>query len=253
MSRYGAPTFNSLLKDCVLWFPGSDCAAVSGGGYDTFPIIPSGVAVTNNGTFTKTDLGNNKSVLNFDGSTNYISLTDNAAWDLFTNDFTISLWFKTNTTGEHRLVSQFVDANNFWLVDYYLNSPDMRLYIAAKVSGTTTMYYEISLSSHVNDTWYFITITKSGTTPGTWTMYLDGVSKTVTASPAFNGTAPALAAALNVMFRPPTKYYSGNLAHLMIFKGRALTQPEIKLLMNRTHPITGAGLMPVNGDYWRTS
>ena len=46
-------------------------------GANAFPIVPSGVTVTNNGTWTKDDLGNNKSVLRFNGSTNYVSLSFN--------------------------------------------------------------------------------------------------------------------------------------------------------------------------------
>jgi hypothetical protein len=49
-----------------------------------------------------------------------------------------------------------------------------------------------------------------------------------------------------------TIYGDGNIKDLMIFT-RALSQPEIKLLMNRTHPLTGAGLMPATGEYWRLS
>ena len=113
MSRKGAPTFNSLLDKCVLWATLQDSAGVSGG-IDEFPILPSGVTVTNNGTFTKTDLGNNKSVLNFNGSTNYISLTDNDAWDVFEDDFTITMWVNYDSISANKaLLSQYVDANNY--------------------------------------------------------------------------------------------------------------------------------------------
>lgn len=52
MSRYGAPTFSSLLNSCVLWAPLQHSAGVSGD-IDEFPILPSGVTVTNNDTWTK--------------------------------------------------------------------------------------------------------------------------------------------------------------------------------------------------------
>lgn len=251
MSRYGAPQFSSLLKDCVLWATMQDSAGVSGG-IDEFPILPSGVMVTNNGTFTKTALGNNRSVLNFDGSTNYISLTDNDAWDIFGTDytssqFTISGWIKFLTPTTHVIIvsQRYVNNTNRWHVfwSYTLNY----LVVEGIVSGSSIGYKYIPFTP-TNDVWYYITIVKSGLN---CYMYINSDLQSVQTTTAFSGVT-TFATPLTIGFEN-TWYAKCNLAHLMIWKGRALTQPEIELLMNRTHPITGAGLMPANGDYWRLS
>lgn len=246
MSRYGAPTFNSLLKDCVLWFPGSDCAAVSGGGYDTFPIMPSGVTVTNNGTFTKTDLGNNKSVLNFDGSTNYTQLT-NSNNEFTTNltNFNISTWVKPTVTSGLRplfvicggvctwnatnglVYSIFIFNNNLYFQWY----TGKTTYGSGNVTFTSTDWSHLSLNKANGHVYIFI----NGTIA--LTIYNATISLPTNRGYIRIGNDWA-------------NYFIGNLKDMM-YISRPLSVEEIKLLMNRTHPITGAGLMPANGDYYR--
>ncbi len=245
MSRYGASTFSSLLKDCVLWAPLQHSAGVSGD-IDEFPIIPSGVTVTNGGTFTKSSLGNNKSVLNFDGSTNYISLSDNDAWAFWDSNFTVGMWFRKNTTHNTIFIKQTTDLNNqitFW---YISSSNQISLYI--KVNGIENASYVWNFTPSLN-VWYHFTIVRSGST---CLIYINGNPQTPsTIYQAFRNTSN-IGAVLRIG-SDLVNYHNGNIKDFMIFKGRALTQPEIKLLMNRTHPITGAGLMPANGEYWRLS
>ena len=122
VTRKGGSNFPSLLDSCVLWAPLQHSAGVSGD-IDEFPIIPSGVIITNNGTFTKTSLGNNKSVLNFDGSTNRIALSDNASFTLGTNAFSLAMWINLSSVNEiHTLFhlfaatkqAEFVVLQNLW-------------------------------------------------------------------------------------------------------------------------------------------
>ena len=247
MSRYGASTFSSLLKDCVLWAPLQHSAGVSGD-IDEFPIIPSGVTVTNSGTFTKSSLGNNKSVLNFDGSTNRISLSDNASFTLGTNAFSLAMWVNLSSVNAiHTLFHLFAATNSG--LELYTNASAK---LCLKVSDTSTagnMVDTIGAATLVTSTWYHVTVTRSGST---FTVYLNATSDSTGSSAASIIDPTAIA----IGCRPagtPDQYHYGNIKDLMIYKGRALTQPEIKLLMARTHPITGAGLMPANGEYWRLS
>ena len=243
MSRYGASTFSSLLKDCVLWAPLQHSAGVSGD-IDEFPIIPSGVTVTNNGTFTKTSLGNNRSVFNFDGSTNYISLSDNDAWSFGTGDFTMSFWVRfLNSVGTEYILEQYASSSSRYNV------------IASNSNGTImfgrfTGSWDIKVTNTVfsANTWTLLTITR---TSGNAYMYVNGIlDRTDANTTDYINISGALT--VGVHNDSPSLYrLNGNIKDLMIFKGRALTQPEIKLLMNRTHPITGAGLLPGGYDYWR--
>jgi hypothetical protein len=216
--------------------------------YDEFPIIPSGVTVTNNGTFTKTSLGNNKSVLNFDGSTNRISLSDNTSFTLGTNAFSLVMWINLSSVNAiHTLFHLFAATNSG--VELYTNASAK---LCLKVSDTSTagnMVDATGSATLVASTWYHITVTRSGST---FTIYINATSDSTGSSAASIIDPTAIA----IGCRPtgtPDQYHYGNIKDVMLINGKALSLPEIKLLMNRTHPETGAGLMPANGEYYRLS
>jgi hypothetical protein len=243
-TSYGASKFPSLFNSCILWAPLQHSAGVSGD-IDEFPIIPTGVTVTNNGTFTKDDLGNNKSVLKFDETNNYISLSDITAWNFFNSDCTVSFWLRANAI-EHQCfhISQLVDVNTYIGIGY---ASGPKFTVVGKVSGVTKFDYDIMGVTPTVGTWMHVIAIRSGSS---LIFYKDGVSQTVTTNTAFNESVD-IAASLTVGY---SGYYygtTGNIKDLMIFT-RALSLPEIKLLMNRTHPVTGAGLIDT-GRYWRLS
>ena len=211
-------------------------------------------------TWTKDDLGNNKSVLNFDGSTNYISLTDNDAWYFGTGDFSISFWVKITyfpSSAWLTIIGQKTsyDSNASWVITYqtYNNSSVDSFLLSTYGDGVTQDidYWRISQASLLN-TWAHIVIVKTGTTAK---LYRDGTLisavENALSSNIYNSTAPLIIGASSYSGTYNNFLY-GQLKDLMIWKGRVLTQAEIKLLMNRTHPITGRGLID-SGKYWRLS
>lgn len=247
MSRKGAPAFSSLLNSCVLWAPLQHSAGVSGD-IDEFPILPSGVTVTNDGTFTKTALGNNCSVLNFDGSTNRITFSDSASFTLGTNAFSLVMWVNLSSVNTIHTLCHLFAATNSGLELYTSASAKLCL----KVSDTSTagnMVDATGSSTLEASTWYHIAVTRSGST---FTVYINAISDSTGSSAASIIDPTAIA----IGCRPtgtPDQYHYGTIKDVMLINGKALSVQEIKLLMNRTHPITGAGLMPVNGEYWRLS
>lgn len=248
MSRYGASTFPSLLKDCVLWAPLQDSAGVSGG-IDEFPILPSGVTATNNGTFTKTDLGNNKSVLNFDGSTNYISLTTNEAWNWGSGYYSVFCWVKfvADSPSKYLIIWSHYLSDSTRIQLFYKNVNGGGLGFDAFTSGTITI--DILQNSYKWDfgVWYHVGVVKDATNIK---LYKNGeivVTGSLVTYADHSGVF-----LIGDGYTATVAKVNGNIKDLMIFKGRALTQPEIELLMNRTHPITGAGLLD-SGRYYKLS
>ena len=240
-TSYGASKFPSLFQNCILWAPLFHSAGVSGD-IDEFPIIPVGVTVTNNGTFTKDDLGNNKSVLKFDGSTNSIRYTNVSSLYFGSNNFTVTFWIKANS---------IIAANNIIFSSQESIGDYSPLLInwgsGFEAMGSSGASWDLDLTSTVTpvvDTWYYVTITRSG---NTFTMHINGISNSsVTYSNSLMTANNYFYIGSNL---PVNRYLSGNLKDFMIFT-RALSLPEIKLLMNRTHPVTGAGLIDT-GKYWR--
>lgn len=245
-TSFGAPQ-SSLFDKCVLYAPLTDCAAISGG-YNVYPILPSGVTITNAGTFTKSSLGNNQNVLIFDGNTNYITITDSADFYLGANPFSVFFWINVGSsslTGNVGICGQIPSnggvANTGW--DIYLESGIPRWYW---YNGTTTAGYSSTYGAITNATWYNFAFIGDGSTLKIY------INSTQYGSVACTNVADS---SLN-FYLGGSQYWTdinGTLMHYGLWKGRALSQAEIKLLMNRTHPITGRGIMPANGDYWRLS
>jgi len=216
--------YQELFEGAVLWFTGYDQTNLG------FPILPAGVTVTPNGTFYKTDLGNNKSVLNFDGSTNYMSLSDNDAWHMWLGDATFAAWASiANLTSHVVFLTQRVDGSN--QLGIYRNYTNNILVLFIISSGVDVGVFSCPFSPTQN-VWYHISILRSGTS---CLMYINGVSQTVTQIAAF-ATVPNLSAAFNIGYGSAQGYATGNLKDLLVYKGRALTQVEIVTLMRLTEP-----------------
>jgi hypothetical protein len=235
--------FPDLFRSCIFWWPGLHCAGVSGD-FDEFPILPSGVTVTNNGTFTKTDLGNNKSVVNFNGSTNYISLSDCDDWYIYGGDFTICAWIKYIASDHRGFITQ-KDESNFASI----YGSDRGIYI----SGTSAVCYCTTSYTFMEGGWYHLTIQRSGN--AVCIMYANGVQIDVTELNPWSYLEHNISSPLYIGYDTAfsSSFLNGNIKDLMIWKNRLLTQPEIKLLMNRTNPVSGEGMIPGPYDYWRLS
>jgi len=245
--------FPSLFDKAVFWWPGSHCAGYTSD-YNEFPIIPSGVTVTNYGTWTKTDLGNNKGILNFDGSTNYLTLTNNDAWNFGSGGFTIAFWLKQTS----RVLNNFLMGQPQYSGGWYGYGP---MVIQINASGHVTIAFASAsdsgwialVTSNVVlplDTWGFITFTRIG---NLITIYYDSTPAGTTSTPV-NIYNSADVFKIGGYYRTgDNEYFNGSIKDLLIYKGRALTLSELTLIMRKTHPLTGTGLLPGPYDYWRLS
>lgn len=239
-NSYGASKTPDLFRNCVLWFTGAHTAAISGD-FDEFPIIPSGVTVTNNPVssgWTKDDLLNNKSVMRFDGSTNYVSLSDNAAWNFGSGDFTICFWANSLiTTGYGCAIGQAPSGASRWVCYQYADANRLDIYVSGGLSTT-------SPTTFTPNAWHFVTIR--------------GISGSVAIGidlgfgTAATGAMPDISGVLMIGNQQySAQYWTGNIKDLVIYKNRALTLPELTLLMRKTHPVTGTGVVPGPYSYWR--
>jgi len=217
-----------IMSQCVLWWQGRDQTTTG------FPILPAGVMVTPSGTWANDlSLGNNKTLKTFNGSTNYISLTDNDAWYFGTSPVTICCWIKSPTIPVIRyLIWQQTDRNNTFEVS--LGNGYTRC--ASVVSGSYIFDINSGSGSIASNTWYHITFIRSGSSQ---VIYIDGIQKGTTATSSaalINFTGPFYIGYEPNGYGIPSSYWYGNVKDLMIFKGRALTQPEIITLMRLTEP-----------------
>lgn len=236
--RRGAPLFPALMNDCVLWWPGLETTE--------FPIIPSGVTVTPNGMFTKTDLGNNKQVVNFDGtnSNNIIFGTLGTNFAFGTDPMSMCFWFKVSGSTTHAILSRYTTWDTD--LDFYIYFDSSTQYFTYHVLPSTTSPYTISTTTQTPATdWVHVAFVKGN--GGVYTSYLNGVyQESITNTTAQTNNKSTISMGFGV-----TTGMVKVLKDLFIFKGRALSLGDIKFLMNRTHPITGRDLLPGGYDYYK--
>ena len=195
-------------------------------GDNGFLVLPDGVSITPAGTFTTIELASGQEILVFDGSTNYITITDHALWDFWNSDLTICLWAKfANITGTKGIIGQYASGDSRAYV--YLSGGDIGL--VGKISSTVyTFDYNVTSAITSANTWYHIAIVRSG---NLCLIYINAVSQSVTITTAFNGTT-AIGAVMSIG-KINTVYHTGNIKDLHIFK-RALSQDQIAKLMDDT-------------------
>lgn len=260
-TSFGAPQTAGLLDKCVLYAPLTDCSAISGG-YNVYPILPSGVTVTNNGSWFKDNLGNNQYNLH-QTSSNYITITDSPDFYLGANPFSVCFWVVPSIGA---LTTQYVicgqvptdgaTANTSFMIMLYNGIPRWYNWTGSAIIAYNSTYGALSGGDWSNNvmtsgTYYHLAFVGDGSTVKIYinsTQY-GSVACTNVADSSLNfylGGSP---------ITPSTNWhhFAGMLMHFGLWKGRALSVAEIKLMMNLTHPVTGRGLMPANGEYWRLS
>ena len=197
-------------------------------GDNGFPILPDGVTITPAGTFTINKLKNGLNCYKFDGSTNYITISDHESWTLFEGDFTIAGWINfTTIVASKGIIGQYADANNYWSI-VWDTSNVIQLY--GITSSTVNFNYTCPLIAAAN-TWYHLVVIKSGTT---CLMYINGSPVTVTVGQAFRNTTN-IAAVLSLGRSISTYYQLGNEKDMMVFKGRVLNMDQIGALIRESY------------------
>ena len=196
-------------------------------GDNGFPILPDEVTVTPNGTFAVQKMKDGRHYWNFDGSTNYITISDHASWSMFTSDFTIVAWVKFDSIAANRtIIGQYTDANNQWFVRWTTGNV-IQLY--GITSSTARFDFTCSLTP-VAGTWYHVVVQRSGSS---CIMYINGVAQTVTQTTAFSATATDIAAVLSIG-KINTEYQAGNTKDLQIFT-KALIMDQVSALYQETY------------------
>ena len=152
----------------------------------------------------------------FDGTGDYLSLADNANFELGSGDFTIEFYINsTQTHGSYySAVSKWQSSNFSWMVRY--SSIDIGTGWSFFWSTNGGSYSTI-FGKAINDgAWHHIAVTRSGTTIRTFT---DGVlnNSTTTSDTFYNGTANVV-----VGSDQGAQYFNGFISNLRIIKGTAL-------------------------------
>jgi len=150
----------------------------------------------------------------FNGSTDYLSVADNAALQLGTGDFTIEGWFYISgaTSTAYNLISKGAAATG-WSLNTTTSARIQFSYSALNVTGATTTL--------VQKSWYHIAVVRSGSASGNLKIYLNGVQEIASVGAVnddFSQTSTMYISASRIATLPLNGYSS----NVRVVKGTAI-------------------------------
>ena len=160
--------------------------------------------------------------VSFSGGTEYLSASDNTAFDFSGGLWSVGVWLYIDTT-DRIIFSQGTDASNY--IALYITGGVLKLAVYAsgsysvEVVGTTTI---------PTGKWVHVAVVENG---NSWKLYLNGVDDT-----ASGGTDSDRAANYSGSFRVGCSwdaggnYWAGKLSDFAIWKGTALSAAQVSTL-----------------------
>lgn len=148
----------------------------------------------------------------FDGSIDYLSVANNAAFNFGTGDFTVECWI-------------YPTASDFGLIYESINSPatgGSGLFIAYNANNTITAGQALGATVVTSraislNSWYHVAVVRSGTS---WNIFVNGQTRsTGTSAVSLNATG---ATTVGGNARNTTDTFNGYISNLRVVKGTAL-------------------------------
>ena len=174
-------------------------------------------------------VGKINGALSFDGTSDYIIVPSNAAFDFGTDDFSICFWMKLNTiTPEQIVICRFQDAYHY----FYLRPGSNKLCCVLVSAQFDAWSYYTTITVDMIGKWVFVSVVK--TSAGVQT-YFNSVPATMTEE--FKDGNPNLTFVADIRMGCTYNGYTyeyflnASLDNVMLFN-KALTQAEIDFLYN---------------------
>ena len=155
-------------------------------------------------------------VMNFDGVTNYGTMSYNPNFDLSSTNFTIEGYFKANTLSSVGIISKDTFGVNFDWALYILNSTTLRFY---SNGNATFVDGVVSLTA---GTWYHYVVTSIS---GTITIYCNGVQVGQGAMSVSNSSQVAITVGC-LSWNNPVGFLNGSISSIRIYR-YGLTAAEV--------------------------
>lgn len=153
----------------------------------------------------------------FDGTTDYLTVPNNADFQLGTGDFTVDFWYYPSDTTLVATVGLWGQSTSqaSWLI--YLNNSSKVVWYTSTNGSTQTASITSSASAILNQ-WNHIAVVNSS---GTTTIYINGVTDNTTASVSLYAANSGLSIGYNPIGGTPDNV-NGYLSNIRILKGTAI-------------------------------
>ena len=183
---------------------------------NNFALTPVGAATSNR--FSPL-WGNGYYGNSFDGSSGYLSISNNTALNLSSGDFTIECWFYSTVGSREILNKDGVSGTSYSQYEIYINSSNLLVVNLGNGNGVTPTDTDYGASTSVSlNTWHHVVCQRTGTTIS---VYFDGVRVTNTAQvTAMTDGGKALL--LGHQSGASSDYFSGYISNIRIVKGTAV-------------------------------
>jgi hypothetical protein len=155
----------------------------------------------------------------FNGTSDYLSVPDSAAFAFGAGAFTIEAWVRFGaTTGTHTIAAQYATATANYGWSYYWSNANNGPTFAYSTAGTSATA-SAKIFAITANTWYHFALTRSS---NMLYFFVDGASlgtANITSGALFDSTAPVLIGA--GASSAPYRFMNGNIDDLRITKGVA--------------------------------
>ena len=171
--------------------------------------------------------------INFDGSTDYIEISDNILSGL--SNFSISVWYNTDTlSGDRAILGAWSSGVTQMLL--YWDDPDGWRFLMNNGTSSTSVIWGTGIT--INE-WNHIAITYDGSTISFY--HDNGTPVTQAATGSVNTSASAWRIGVDTS---STRYWDGKLSQFCLFN-YALSTDQITYLYNLNNPMAITGVKPV--------
>lgn len=176
----------------------------------------------------------------FDGNSDYIYASDSPDFTLGSGSWTWDFWVRWNNTGGAgtypTLISQYVDANNFFIIDRDVNNN--RLRCQQYESSANVWFFRCPWTPSTGQ-WYHVAVVRNVNTP---LIFIDGDSKAVTEDTTINGkTGGNLAGSMYLAaFGTAGRYVDGWMDEVRFSSGVARWTANFTPPLSEYYPAIGA-------------
>ena len=152
----------------------------------------------------------------FNGSNQYLSAPDNAAFELGSNDFTIEAWIYITGGTSGTIIGKELNVNDD--VFFFSLNASSQVAISLSSNGITYQLSLIGSTALANNTWYHVATTRIGSSTNNVKLYVNGVQD---GTGTFAGSVLSSTSALSIGYRTVTapQYFTGSISNVRLVNG----------------------------------